>query len=950
LVKNSGKYNVLTEALVAQGLWGKKSGAKFIPHQYLVASRHERLALFAGLMDSDGCSSKSGCDYITKSKELATDLMFLVRSLGFAAHCTQKYCSCQTGSGGWFFRLSIWGDFTDVPCRLARRKPSPRKQKKSVLRTGFKIEPFGRGQYFGFQLDGDHLYVDGHFVVHHNSGKTPVMATICRDAVEKWNGRVLILAHVKELLQQTADTLRCVAPDLEIGVYSAGLKSRDTRDPIIVAGIQSVYKRACELDAFDLAIVDESHMIPPDGEGMYRQFLADARVVNPHIRVIGLTATPYRLKGGLICKPDHFLNHVCYEIGVKELILQGYLCPLKSKAGKSKANLSSLHIRSGEFIASEVEKAMDNHSLVQSACEEIVELTGDRNSVLIFASSVSHGRHIARAIARFSGQECGFVCGETPGLERESLLQRFKAGELKYLANVNVLTTGFDAPIIDCVVMLRPTNSPGLYYQMVGRGFRLHPGKADCLAEGQRVFTDRGLVPIEQVTTTMRVWDGVEFVRHQGAICRGEQEVVCYAGITATPDHKVWTQEGWKTLWQCAIEQTPVSVTGVGGQVVRKADGYFRRGGSPRPSPQAIPACEMQDLRGAVSEMLHQPDASGSGLSQVRAATARPEVARAASIGSQGPLYESSQSAISRLRRTGDRVPVRDTNCDGGVDSGEPWPSPRQADRPNRQQRSLPAGKPAVCDGKREHAQHPAKRRMRVWDILNAGPRHRFTCEGLLVSNCQILDYGGNIIRHGPVDDLKIKEPGQSGGEAPAKECPECQALMHAAYSTCPECGYEFPPPEREKHDAKASGAGILSGQTTDTEYDIEDVAYYVHVKRGASHGHPKTMRVDYQTGWNEWKSEWVCPEHTGYAREKFKAWWQARSNEPVPDAATEAVLLASAGALALTTQITVRSVTGEKYDRVISHKLEAIPPRLAGDHDDSNLPDYEWAGDEIPF
>ena len=435
-------------------------------------------------------------------------------------------------------------------------------------------------------------------------------------------------------------------------------------------------------------------MIPPDGEGMYRQFLADARVVNPHIRVIGLTATPYRLKGGLICKPDHFLNHVCYEIGVKELILQGYLCPLKSKAGKSKANLSGLHIRAGEFIASEVEKAMDNHSLVQSACEEIVELTGDRNSVLIFASGVSHGRHIAKAVSRFSGQECGFVCGETPGLERESLLQRFKAGELKYLANVNVLTTGFDAPIIDCVVMLRPTNSPGLYYQMVGRGFRLHSEKIDCL----------------------------------------------------------------------------------------------------------------------------------------------------------------------------------------------------------------------------------------------------------------VLDYGGNIVRHGPVDDLKIKEPGQSGGEAPAKECPECQALMHAAYSTCPECGYEFPPPEREKHDAKASGAGILSGQTTDTEYDIEDVAYYVHVKRGASHDHPKTMRVDYQIGWNEWKAEWVCPEHTGYAREKFKAWWQARSSEPVPDTAREAVLLASAGALALTTQITVRSVTGEKYDRIIAHQLGTIPPRLVGDHDDSNLPDYEWAGDEIPF
>ena len=525
-------------------------------------------------------------------------------------------------------------------------------------------------------------------------GKSLVMATICRDAVEKWNGRVLILAHVKELLQQTADALRRIAPDLEIGVYSAGLKSRDTRDPIIVAGIQSVYQRACELDAFDLICLDEAHMLPPDGEGMYRQFLTDAKTVNPNVRLVGLTATPYRMTTGMICGPENLLNHICYEVGVRELIVQGYLCPLKSKAGKTKANLSNLHIRGGEFIASEVEKVMDNHTLVQSACEEIVELTADRNSVLIFASGVSHGRHIARSIQQISGRECGFVCGDTPGLERELLLRRFKAGELKYLANVNVLTTGFDAPIIDCVVLLRPTNSPGLFYQCVGRSFRLHPGKTDSL----------------------------------------------------------------------------------------------------------------------------------------------------------------------------------------------------------------------------------------------------------------VLDYGGNIIRHGPVDDLKIKEPGHGDGEAPAKECPECQALIHAAYSTCPECGHEFPPPEREKHDAKASGAGILTGQTTDTEYAVEDVAYYVHVKRGAAHDHPKTMRIDYQVGWNEWKSEWVCPEHTGYAREKFRAWWQARSSEPVPDTARDAVLLGSAGALAPTTQITIRSVTGEKYDRIIAHQLGTIPPRLDGDHNDSNVPDYTWAGDEIPF
>ena len=110
-------------------------------------------------------------------------------------------------------------------------------------------------------------------------------------------------------------------------------KRRDTEHPVIVAGIQSVYKRACELDAFDLIIVDEAHLIPPDGEGMYRQFLADAKVVNPRVRTIGLTATPFRLKSGMICGPENILNAVCFEVGVRELIRDGYLCPLVTKAG-----------------------------------------------------------------------------------------------------------------------------------------------------------------------------------------------------------------------------------------------------------------------------------------------------------------------------------------------------------------------------------------------------------------------------------------------------------------------------------------------------------------------------------------------------------------------------------------------------------------------------------------
>lgn len=309
------------------------------------------------------------------------------------------------------------------------------------------------------------------------------MATVCKDAVGHWNGRVLILAHVKELLEQAVDKLHLVAPEMskKVGIYSAGLKSRDTEPPIIIAGIQSVYKRACEFEAFDLIIIDEAHMIPPDGDGMYRTFLEEARKVNPIVRVIGLTATPFRMKSGMICAQENPLNYVCYEIGVRELIVQGYLCPLIAKGSRDQVDTSGLHVRAGEFVQSEVEGLMNTDERIELACREIVELTRDRKSVLVFASGVRHGENLAETLRERSGEEVGTVFGDTLDFERNRVLKEFRNGKLKYLVNVNVLTMGFDAPNINCVAMVRPTYSPGLYYQMVGRGFRLNDGKRDCL-------------------------------------------------------------------------------------------------------------------------------------------------------------------------------------------------------------------------------------------------------------------------------------------------------------------------------------------------------------------------------------------------------------------------------------------------------------------------------------
>lgn len=326
-------------------------------------------------------------------------------------------------------------------------------------------------------------------------GKSLCIAQVAKDAVTHWGGRVLILAHVKELVEQNAAKLKSICPELDVGVYSAGLDRRDVKQSVIVAGIQSVYNRLNEFEPFDLVMVDEVHLVPPDGEGRYRTFLNGAKEKNPNIRLVGWTATPFRTQGGLICKPENLFNEICYEISIKELINEGYISKITARAGTHVADTSSLHIRAGEFVSEDVDKLMGEENLVTSACHEIVKLTKNRQSCLIFCTSVAHCKNVAALIEKFSGEECPIITGDTSAHEREETIARLRGDEvvadlfgsakkpLKYVCNVSVLTTGTDIPRLDTVALLRPTNSAGLLIQMIGRGFRLSPGtgKTECL-------------------------------------------------------------------------------------------------------------------------------------------------------------------------------------------------------------------------------------------------------------------------------------------------------------------------------------------------------------------------------------------------------------------------------------------------------------------------------------
>lgn len=313
------------------------------------------------------------------------------------------------------------------------------------------------------------------------AGKGVILAQIAQDVVQ-WQGRLAIVSHVKELLQQTAGNIQAMAPEIPVGVYSAGLGKKEKGYAVTVAGIQSCYEKAAEFGPLDIIAVDEAHRIPDDGEGMYREFLLAAKAINPAVRLVGLTATPYRLGSGMIAKPENLLNKIAYEVGVRQLIVQGYLSPLKSKAAFNKIDTSKVGVRAGEFIQSELQNAIaGDQDRVVLACYEIAQKTADRKSVLVFATGIDHAKQIQQFLVDITATDVRTIFGDTPSDERAETLRAFKAGEIKYLVNVDVLTTGFDAPNVDCVAVLRPTMSPGLWVQMVGRGFRLSPGKTDCL-------------------------------------------------------------------------------------------------------------------------------------------------------------------------------------------------------------------------------------------------------------------------------------------------------------------------------------------------------------------------------------------------------------------------------------------------------------------------------------
>lgn len=321
------------------------------------------------------------------------------------------------------------------------------------------------------------------------AGKTAILSQIVKDAMSFSGTRVMVLTHVKELLTQGAEGLVRMYPEADFGFYSASVGQKRLDKPITFAGIQSVYQRAYDMvPPPDLIIVDEAHMIPKNSETRYGKFLADLKQCNPKVKMIGLTATPYRLDSGYLHKGKGSLfDGIAYDIPVGMLMDEGYLAPVISKGGAKKIDLTNVGKRGGEFIERDLAIAASDPELVRSTVEEIVQYGHDRKAWLVFASGLEHADMLREQF------ECHdviaeVVSGNDPAKQRDRKINDFKSGRTRALINCGVLTTGFDYPAVDLVAMVRATESTGLYIQIVGRGTR------PVYADGYDLSTKQGRV------------------------------------------------------------------------------------------------------------------------------------------------------------------------------------------------------------------------------------------------------------------------------------------------------------------------------------------------------------------------------------------------------------------------------------------------------------------------
>ncbi|WP_413723293.1 DEAD/DEAH box helicase [Sodalis sp. RH24] len=318
------------------------------------------------------------------------------------------------------------------------------------------------------------------------AGKSLVIAELARLA----RGRVLVLAHVKELVAQNHEKFQALG--LEADIFAAGLQQRDSRGKVVFGSVQSVARNLDQFDgAFSLLIIDECHRLGDGDDSQYQQVIRHLRLARPALRILGLTATPFRLGKGWIYQYHHhgmvrgdersFFRDCVYELPLHYMIKHGFLVP------PERLDMPVLHYDfsrlspniNGYYAESELNTEVRRQNRITPLIVgQIQEYAADKRGVMIFAATVEHAREV---LGLLPPAQAALISAETPQADRDRLIDAFRRQSLRYVVNVAVLTTGFDAPHVDMIAILRPTESVGLYQQIVGRGLRLYPGKTRCL-------------------------------------------------------------------------------------------------------------------------------------------------------------------------------------------------------------------------------------------------------------------------------------------------------------------------------------------------------------------------------------------------------------------------------------------------------------------------------------
>ena len=318
------------------------------------------------------------------------------------------------------------------------------------------------------------------------AGKSLIIAELARIA----KGRVLVLAHVKELVEQ--NHAKYESYGVEASIFSAGLGRKETSQQVVFASVQSIVNNLDLFDdAFSLLVIDECHRVPMQGDSSYQKVIKHLQSINPNLKVLGLTATPYRLglgwiyqyhtRGQVRSEEPRFFRDCIFDLPIRFLLDEKFLTePKVMDMAVLSYDFSQISpANTGSYREADLNKVIEKSGrATPEIIKSVIHHAEERQGVMIFASTVKHAQEI---LGYLQDESAALIIGDTAGKDRDQIIQDFKNKKIKYLVNVSVLTTGFDAPHVDLIAILRPTESISLYQQIVGRGLRLADGKKDCL-------------------------------------------------------------------------------------------------------------------------------------------------------------------------------------------------------------------------------------------------------------------------------------------------------------------------------------------------------------------------------------------------------------------------------------------------------------------------------------